>query len=134
MKSALGAYLDPIADKLMLMSSYLFLAIPSYPAHVKVPVWLAVMVISRDFLLMLVALLMILSSARKRFPPSWVGKVTTVTQIITVLFVLCANIWDWPRPVVLIAFGAAAASTVVSGFDYVYRAAKSSASDGSSER
>ena len=68
MKSALGAYLDPIADKLMLMSSYLFLAIPSYPALVKVPVWLAVMVISRDFLLMLVALLMILSSSRKRFP------------------------------------------------------------------
>ena len=47
MKSALGAYLDPIADKLLLMTSYLFLAIPSYPALVKVPVWLAVMVLSR---------------------------------------------------------------------------------------
>ncbi len=134
MKSALGAYLDPIADKLMLMSSYLFLAIPSYPAPVKMPVWLSVMVISRDFLLMLVALLMILATSRKRFPPSWVGKVTTVTQIITVLFVLCANIWDWPRPIVLIAFGAAATTTVVSGFDYVYQVAKSSAADGASER
>ena len=38
MNSALGAYLDPIADKLLLMSSYLFLAIPSYPAVVKIPV------------------------------------------------------------------------------------------------
>jgi cardiolipin synthase len=134
MRSALGAYLDPIADKLMLMSSYLFLAIPSYPALVKVPVWLAVMVISRDFLLMLVALLMILSTSHKRFPPSWVGKVTTVTQIITVLFVLCANIWSWPRPILLIGFGAAATTTVLSGFDYVYRFAKSSAADGASER
>ena len=129
MRSAIGAYLDPIADKLMLMSSYLFLAIPSYPAHVKVPVWLAVLVISRDFLLLLVALLMILATDRKRFPPSWVGKVTTVTQIITVLFVLCANIWDWPHSVPLIAFGAAATVTILSGLDYLYRGAHASAAE-----
>jgi cardiolipin synthase len=124
MKSALGAYLDPIADKLLLISSYLFLAIPSYPARVKVPVWLAVMVLSRDFLLLLVALLLILSTAKRKFPPSWPGKVTTVTQIVTVLFVLCANVWNWPRPVLLIAFGATAAVTVISGFDYVFRVAR----------
>jgi cardiolipin synthase (CMP-forming) len=121
MKSALGAYLDPIADKLLLMSSYLFLAIPSYPAKVKVPVWLAVLVLSRDFLLLLVALLLILTSGKKSFPPTWCGKVTTVTLILTVLIVLCANLWDWPWPVVLVAFGAAATMTVLSGFDYVFR-------------
>ena len=121
MNSALGAYLDPIADKLLLMSSYLFLAIPSYPAKVKVPVWLAVFVLSRDFLLLLVALLLILTTGKKSFPPSWCGKVTTVTLILTVLIVLCANLWDWPRPVVLVAFGAAATMTVISGFDYVFR-------------
>lgn len=124
MKSALGSYLDPIADKLLLMSSYLFLAIPSYPARVKVPVWLAVLVLSRDFLMLLVALLLILSSGKKRFPPTWAGKVTTVTQIVTVLFVLCANIWDWPRAILLVAFGAAAAVTVLSGLDYVFRVAR----------
>lgn len=123
MKSALGAYLDPIADKLLLITSYLFLAIPSYPAAVKVPVWLAVLVLSRDFLLLLVGLLLILTTGRKSFPPTWAGKVTTVTLIVTVLFVLCANIWAWPRPVVLIGFGAAATMTVFSGFDYVYRVA-----------
>lgn len=121
MNSALGAYLDPIADKLLLMSSYLFLAVPSYPATVKIPVWLAVMVISRDILLMLVGLLLILTSTKKRFPPTWLGKVATVTLIVTVLFVLCANVWDWPRPILLIAFGAAATATVLSGFDYVVR-------------
>ena len=124
MKSALGAYLDPIADKLLLMTSYLFLAIPSYPARAKVPVWLAVMVLSRDFLLLLVGLLLILTSGKKRFPPSWAGKVTTVTQIVTVLFVLCANIWPWPPEVLLVAFGATASVTVLSGFDYVYRVAR----------
>jgi phosphatidylglycerophosphate synthase len=92
------------------------------------------MVISRDFLLMLVGLLMILATSRKRFPPTWMGKVTAVTQIITVLFVLCANIWNWPRPILLIAFGAAATTTVLSGFDYVYQVAKTSAADGTATR
>jgi len=121
MKSALGAYLDPIADKLLLMSSYLFLAIPSYPAKVKVPVWLTVLVLSRDFLLLLVALLLILTTGKKTFPPTWCGKVTTVVLIVTVLIVLCANIWEVPRPIVLVAFGAAATMSVLSGFDYLFR-------------
>jgi cardiolipin synthase len=121
MSSPLGAYLDPIADKLLLMSSYLFLAIRSFPGAVKVPLWLAFMVISRDLLLMTVALLLILTSSKRRFPPTWLGKVTTVTLIATVLFVLCANLWSWPRPVVLIAFGAAATTTLASGFDYIFQ-------------
>lgn len=129
MKSGLGSYLDPIADKLLLMSSYLFLSIPSFPAAVKVPVWLAFLVISRDVLLLTVALLLILTSSKRRFPPTWLGKVTTVTLIVTVLFVLCANLWDWPRALVLIAFGAAATTTLLSGFDYIYRVARSSAPD-----
>lgn len=127
MKSALGAYLDPIADKLLLMSSYLFLAIPSYPARVKVPVWLAVGVLSRDLLLLVVSLLLILAIGKRNFPPSWAGKVTTVTQILTVLFVLCANVWNWPHPLLLLAFGATVTATVISGFDYVFRVARESA-------
>lgn len=127
MKSALGAYLDPIADKLLLMSSYLFLAIPSFPAEVKVPVWLAVLVLSRDLLILTVALLLILTSSKRRFPPTWLGKVTTVTLIVTVLFVLCANFWSWPHPVVWIAFGAAATTTILSGFHYIYLVATSQA-------
>jgi len=125
MRSALGAYLDPIADKLLMMSSYLFLAVPSFPAAVKVPVWLAVLVVSRDILLMTVALLLILTSNHRSFPPTWLGKVTTVTLILTVLFVLCANLWNWPMAVVQIAFGAAATTTVLSGFHYVYLVSKS---------
>jgi cardiolipin synthase len=134
MKSALGSYLDPIADKLLLMTSYFFLAVPSFPGRVKIPISLAVLVLSRDVLLLLVALLLILSSSRRHFPPTWVGKVTTVTLIVTVLFVLCANLWNWPRPIVLIAFGAAAAVTLVSGFDYIYRVASSTESSAAASR
>jgi cardiolipin synthase (CMP-forming) len=125
MKSALGAYLDPIADKLLLMSSYLFLSIPSFPAAVKVPVWLAFLVISRDVLLLTVALLLILTSTKRRFTPTWLGKVTTVTLIVTVLLVICANLWRWPYSVVWIAFGGAATVTLLSGLDYIHRVARS---------
>lgn len=124
MKSALGAYLDPIADKLMMMSSYVFLSIPSYPGQFKIPVWLVVLVVSRDVLLLTVALLLILTGSRRRFEPTWVGKVTTVTLIVNVLFVLCANLWDWPAPVVLVGFGASATMVIFSGFHYVYLVAR----------
>jgi cardiolipin synthase len=126
MKSALGAYLDPIADKLLMTGSYLFLSIPSFPAAIKIPVWLAVIVISRDILLMTVGLLMILSSGVRQFPPTWLGKVTTVTHIVTILIVLCTNLWQWPLAIAWIAFGGAATTTVLSGFQYVYLVSKSS--------
>jgi phosphatidylglycerophosphate synthase len=90
---------------------------------VKIPVWLAFLVISRDLLLLTVALLLILSGSRRRFPPTWLGKVTTVTLILTILIVVCANLWSWPRAFVLIAYGAAATVTLLSGFDYIYRVA-----------
>ncbi len=68
MKSALGAYLDPIADKLVMMSSYVFLSISSYPGQYKIPFWLVVLVVSRDVLLLTVALLLILTGSKVRFP------------------------------------------------------------------
>jgi cardiolipin synthase len=124
MSSALGAYLDPIADKLLLIGSYLFLAMPSFPGAIKVPMWLAFLVISRDVLLLTVGLLLILTSSARRFPPTWLGKVATVTLIVTVLFVLCANLWSWPWPIMVISFGAAGTATILSGFHYVYVVSK----------
>jgi len=46
--------------------------------------------------------------------------------------VLCANLWSWPPEIVLIGFGAAAAATVLSGFDYIYNVARSSTLPGDS--
>ena len=127
MSSALGAYLDPIADKLVMMSSYVFLSIPSYPGQFKIPFWVVVLVVSRDVLLLTVALLLILTGSKHRFPPTWAGKVTTVTLIVNVLIVLCANIWDWPEPPVLVGFGAVATVVIFSGFHYVYLVASGQA-------
>ena len=120
MRSALGAVLDPIADKLLMMSSYVMLSIPFYPARVHIPLSVAVVVISRDVLMMLVALLIILSTGIKDFPATFVGKTNTVVQILTVLAVLCADLWSLPMPFVWVPFGATLASTAVSGLHYVF--------------
>lgn len=118
MKSALGAVLDPLADKLLMMSSYVMLSIPSYPARVHIPLGVTLLVLSRDILMLLVALLVILTTGLKDFPATFVGKTNTVVQILAVLAVLCADVWPLPGPFVWVPFGGVAASTVVSGLHY----------------
>ncbi len=124
MRSAFGAILDPIADKLLMMSSYIMLSIPTYEARVHIPTGLTIVVISRDFLLMLVGLLMMLSTGIRDFPPTPIGKTNTVVQILTVLAVLCADVWPLPMPFVWVPFGATLASTLASGFQYIFVVAR----------
>src|ERR1700758_1551187 len=74
-RSSLGAYLDPIADKLLLSSSFVVLAFKQQLAW-----WLTILVLSRDLLILIVAAAIILVSGYRPFPPSVFGKFTTVSQ------------------------------------------------------
>jgi hypothetical protein len=75
---------------------------------------------------MMVGLLMILASGPRPFRrPGSEGDHRDL--ILTVLIVLCANLWSWPTAFVWIAFGAAATTTVLSGFQYVYLVSKNPA-------
>jgi cardiolipin synthase len=122
MRSLFGAYLDPIADKTLLVTAYVALTWPGEGA-VTIPLWLTVMALSRDFLIVLVALLMYLAGGVREFPPSVWGKVTTGAHVATVLVVLIANVTRVPEAVLLACFYSALAGTLVSGVDYVRRAA-----------
>jgi cardiolipin synthase (CMP-forming) len=82
-RSALGAYLDPIADKLLLSSSFVILAFEKQVAW-----WLTIIVLSRDILILIVAVVIILISGYRPFPPSIFGKLTTFFQIILVFSVV----------------------------------------------
>src|SRR5438270_8352147 len=84
-RSSLGAYLDPIADKLLLSSSFLILAFKRQLAW-----WLTILVLSRDVLILIVAAVMILSSGYRPFPPSIYGKGTTFFQIVLVFAAVLA--------------------------------------------
>ncbi|MGD0915180.1 MAG: CDP-alcohol phosphatidyltransferase family protein, partial [Thermodesulfobacteriota bacterium] len=82
-RTELGAYLDPIADKLLLSSGFITLAIIE-----MLPSWLAVIVITRDLIILIGLLGMILINYHPRIRPSLVSKVTTVLQIVTILLAL----------------------------------------------
>jgi len=122
MRSLFGTYLDPIADKMLLVTAYVALTLP-VPGAVTVPLWLTVMALSRDFLILLMALLLYLGAGVREFPPSFWGKVTTFFHIVTVALVLIANVTPVGEPLLLSCFYVALFFTVLSGVDYIRRAA-----------
>src|ERR1700748_1144755 len=86
--SSLGAYLDPIADKLLLSSSFVILAYKT-----RIAWWLTIIVISRDILMLTVATVIILISGYRPFPPSILGKLTTFFEIVLVFPVVLTAVY-----------------------------------------
>jgi cardiolipin synthase (CMP-forming) len=82
-RSSLGAYLDPIADKLLLSSSFVILAMKK-----EIAWWLTIIVLSRDILILVVAVVIILIFGYRPFPPSILGKATTMFQIVLVFMIV----------------------------------------------
>ena len=114
-RTALGAYLDPIADKLLLSSSFFVLALKK-----KITWWLTILVLSRDVLILTTAAVILLVVGYRPFPPSLFGKVTTTVQIILVFLVICDAVADHPFLSLLriIFVYVVAGFTVISGFHY----------------
>jgi cardiolipin synthase (CMP-forming) len=92
-RTPLGAYLDPIADKLMLSSSYLVLALKA-----KIGWWLAILVLGRDVLLLAACAVILLTVGYRPFPPSVWGKATTFFEILLIFFVLVVAAWNLQIP------------------------------------
>ena len=82
-RTSLGAYLDPIADKLLLSSSFFVLALKG-----RISWWLTILVLSRDVLLLAAAAVILLTVGYRPFPPSIWGKTTTLCEILMTVLVL----------------------------------------------
>ncbi len=114
-KSALGAFLDPIADKLLLSSSFFVLALKG-----KMAWWLTILVLSRDVLILTIAGVIIVVAGYRPFPPSLFGKITTFVQILLVFGIVADAVimQSWldvtNRMLVVLVAG----FTVLSGFHY----------------
>src|ERR1700734_933519 len=120
-KTALGAYLDPIADKLLLSSSFVVLAL-----NRKISWWLATLVLSRDIILLTAAAVILVVIGYRPFPPSIYGKATTALQILLVFAVvlLAVTNWSWLETLRNIIGYLVAAFTVFSGFHYCFTVAR----------
>jgi cardiolipin synthase len=112
-KSTLGAYLDPLADKLLLMTAYATLAILK-----MVPAWLTVLTISRDVIILLGVLMLYLTDHPVKISPSILSKLTTCIQVTTILIVLSLGYFN-VEFLKVYSFWLAATLTIASGLQYI---------------
>ncbi|MDQ3805728.1 MAG: CDP-alcohol phosphatidyltransferase family protein [Acidobacteriota bacterium] len=132
--SPLGQILDPIADKLLLVTSFVTLSMPSimepsalvqpHPRHLPVPFWVTAAVISRDIFILVGAAAINVVTGFRRFRPSWLGKANTVVQIGAVVLVLVAASFPPLRGYLPTVYTTVFAFALISGAHYVFWANK----------
>ncbi|HZI62781.1 MAG TPA: CDP-alcohol phosphatidyltransferase family protein [Pyrinomonadaceae bacterium] len=94
-KSQLGTILDPIADKMLLVTAFVVLSMrsvfpPPVPSHLPVPFWVTVAVISRDVFILVGAAAINIVTGFRRFRPSMLGKINTTVQIVAIGLIMFA--------------------------------------------
>ncbi|MGA3206802.1 MAG: CDP-alcohol phosphatidyltransferase family protein [Syntrophales bacterium] len=120
-QTVLGSYLDPIADKTLFASCFVTLSIKGV-----IPGWFTVIVISRDFIILVGIAILSIMSIPYEIRPSFIGKLTTTLQLLTLVFFLVSRIlpgtidYAW----LMILQWATIAFTVISGLNYMFRGIK----------
>lgn len=114
-RTEFGRVLDPLADKILLGSSFLTLALVGH-----LPMWLAVVGVGRDLVLIIGSCILYAASGRLGYPPSPVGKLSSGLQVLTVLAAMIVAKEDAALRLLILG---TAAVTVLSGLEYTYRGA-----------
>jgi cardiolipin synthase (CMP-forming) len=114
-KSRLGSYLDPLADKILLIAAFVVLSVRHF-----IPPWLTVMAISRDILILLGVLILFLNQMDIIIRPSIVSKITTCLQLGTVFMVLSRDYLPQLYRFNTALFWLTGLFTIISGLHYMY--------------
>ena len=117
-RTSLGAWLDPMADKLLLVTTFVVLTLPGVPLTNHIPLWLTVFVISRDVVIVGVVAIVSLAAGPRTFRPSMLGKLATATFIVTSVVIMYFNYLGERSPVVDVFVWASLAVTLASAADY----------------
>ncbi len=115
-RTVLGAYLDPIADKLLIISAFVSLAVTKI-----IPAWLAVIVITRDVIILLGIAVFSITDMSIEIKPSLVSKCTTVAQLGTVIFILFNPAVSDATLIKNCVYWITAGLSIASGFHYIYK-------------
>ncbi len=114
-KSILGTFLDPVADKLLAATAFVVCTM-----YGMIPVWLAIIVISRDIIISLGALVTYLVTGSLEIAPRMLGKITTFFQFLTVAAALAVPLLSIPAEGMAVLFWATAMFTAASGLLYIW--------------
>jgi len=125
MRSRIGALLDPVADKTLMVCGVLYYTFAANIPVVRIPGWLTFTVFIRDFMIGFFVYLMYTRVKITRFPPSAYGKISTILQMFTLSATIAVNAFA-PPPALLpwmrVLYQASMLMTLFSGWHYMNRA------------
>lgn len=120
-RTSLGVWLDPMADKLLLVTTFIVLTLPGMPLLNRLPIWLTVCVISRDIVIVGVVAIVNLAVGPRTFRPSLWGKAATAAFILTAMAVMWFNYRGTTSPLVAVGVWISFALTAISSADYLFK-------------
>ena len=123
-KTRLGAWLDPMADKLLLVTTFVVLTMPGLGLANRLPIWLTVLIISRDVVIVLTVAIISLAMGPRTFQPTIFGKLATATYIVTAVVAMLFNYLGYHSILVDAAIWASLTITLVSGLHYIWVATR----------
>ena len=124
-KTKIGGLLDPAADKLLMTAAIIILSLPSVSQPNTIPLWLTIAIIGRDIAIVFAAFLMYRLRRHTKFPPSLLGKTSTVLQMGVILCVLLLNVLERAPGFLAWLYIVTFALTIISGIGYGRRGFKS---------
>ena len=120
-RTSLGAWLDPMADKLLLVTTFIMLTLPAVPLTNHLPVWLTVLVISRDVVIIAFVAIVNLAVGRRTFTPSLLGKSATAVFILTSVVILYFNYRRQTSILIDVGIWTSLTLTLLSSADYFFK-------------
>jgi cardiolipin synthase len=120
-RTSIGAWLDPMADKLLLVTTFVVLTLPGIPLTNHLPTWLTVLVISRDVVIVVFVAVVNLAIGPRTFRPSLLGKAATAAFILTSIVIMYFNYLHQTSVLVDIGIWTSLVLTAASSADYFFR-------------
>jgi cardiolipin synthase (CMP-forming) len=122
-QTSLGAWLDPMADKLLLVTTFVVLTVPGTDLVNRFPLWLTILVITRDVVIVTTVAIVTAVMGVRTFKPSVYGKIATGVYLVTCVIVMWFNYLGRHSVLVNIGVWTSLAITLFSGFHYIWHAA-----------
>jgi cardiolipin synthase (CMP-forming) len=136
-QTSLGAWLDPMADKLLLVTTFIVLTVPGTDLVNRFPWWLTILVITRDVIIVTTVAIVTAVMGVREFTPSVFGKAATGVYLITCVVLMWFNYLGRTSVLVTVGTWVSLGITLLSGFHYVAHATRiinAPAADGDGSR